>query len=167
MIKSQTIKYLLISGSLILVAGWQVAPMLAKQPPATGAIAMEDDDWSNCLRKHFEKRFFKRIDATKEQQEKMSALIDNAAQENQGMRAEIKDKALSLVNSFGGGSASDDELRQQVAELRTLHEKLMDKRLETALKVRAVMTPEQRKIVMEKIKLRFDGFFGHRSLNES
>jgi len=165
--KSQTVKYILIPASLVLVAGWQVAPLLAKQPPKDGGIAIEDDEWSNCLRKHFEKKFFKRIDATKEQEEKLSALIDNAAQENQGMRAEIKEKALSLVDSFGGSNASDDELRRQVAELRTLHEKLMDRRLETALKVRAVMTPEQRKIVLEKFKQRFDGFFGRRILNES
>jgi Spy/CpxP family protein refolding chaperone len=167
-VKSRTVKYLVISGSFILLAGWQVAPLLAKQPPADNAIALGDDqDWSNCLRKHFEKRFFKRIDATKDQQEQLSALIENAAKENEGMRAEIREKALALVNSFGDGNDSDDHLRQQVAELRTLHEKLMDKRLETVLQIRAVMTPQQRKVVMDRIKLRLDGFFGKTILNQS
>ncbi len=166
--KVQKIRYIAIAAGVVLLTGWQMAPLLAKQlGEGLSASASDDDDWAGCVRKHFEKQFFKRIDATKEQEEKISALIDNAVQENAGTRADIKEKVRSLVDSFGDSGSSDDKLRQQAAELRTLHEKLMDRRLDTALKVRALMTPEQRQTVVARFKQRFDGFFGRKVFNES
>jgi Spy/CpxP family protein refolding chaperone len=47
--------------------------------------------------------------------------------------------------------ASDEQVRTKLQELRDVRNKLMDERLTTALKVRTILKPEQRKAVSDKI----------------
>jgi Spy/CpxP family protein refolding chaperone len=157
--------------TLILVAAGALAftlaaprQLFAKQLSEAVTAVSDDDNFAECFRKHFEKRFFKSIAATPDQEQKLAALIDGAAQANKPIRAEIKQKAESLLIAFADENESAEQIRNKVADLRTLRDQLADRRLATVLKARDILTAEQKKSLTDKIRQRLDGCFGQQLL---
>lgn len=109
-----------------------------------------DKEFEGALRKHFQKRFFNFIDATDVQREQITALLDERVEVCRPQREKLKNEAIQLSEMMAG-DASDAQVRSKLHELREVRDKLMDERMTTALKVRTMLKPEQRKAVSDKI----------------
>jgi len=109
-----------------------------------------DKDFEVAVRKHLEKRLYNLIDASDGQQEKISKLLGERAEQTRPEREKLKEGLVDLSNMLGGDT-QDDAIVAKAHELRTMHEQLMDERLTTLLKVREVLSPSQRKIVSDKM----------------
>jgi Spy/CpxP family protein refolding chaperone len=110
-----------------------------------------DGEFEEAMLKHFEKRFFKRIDATEDQQSELSAIFLKQMQGTRSQREAIRHKVIDLSDYCASESATDDQIKEKIAELRAMREKLADSRIEVALKVRKILTAEQRKQISDRI----------------
>jgi Spy/CpxP family protein refolding chaperone len=154
----KSIKAMGTKGRLITAASALMATLtlgVAVYVPAAEAVRageiLIDGDFEEAMLKHFEKRFFKRIDATEAQQTELSGIFLNQMQGSRSQRETIRHKLIDLTDAFAADSATDDQIRANVSEVRTMREKLADSRVDTALKVRKVLTPEQRKTMADRI----------------
>lgn len=129
-------------------------PVFAIDPDSKAPFV--DKEFEAAIVKHFEKRFFNLIEASDEQKQQITALIDTLRENARPQREKMRSEALEL-NQMMSGNASDEELRNKVKELRSVRDKLMDERMETALKVRALLKPEQRKAVSDRISAFLSG----------
>jgi Spy/CpxP family protein refolding chaperone len=109
---------------------------------------------------HMQDRFFKRISATDDQREKLSDLFKNTFEQNRELRQQVKSQFETLIDLFADGKSSDDQIRKQFDVLKSAREKLVEKRLELALKTRAILTPDQLKLVGDRFKSRMNDWKG-------
>lgn len=135
------------AGALIVSAPF-VAPALAGP---LNSDSLVDPEWESAVRKHVEKRFFNLIDATDSQKTQLDDLFKKMCDANRTTREQVKQGAVDVANLMADQSATDEQIRNKVADIRKLREKLQDSRLDTALKVRAILTVEQRKVVSDRV----------------
>jgi len=135
------------AGALIVGVPF-IAPVLAGP---LNSDSLVDPEFENALRKHVEKRFFNLIEATESQKTQLDDLFKQRLEANRGTREQVKEGAVEVAKLVADDSASDEQIRTKVLEIRKLREQLMDSRLDTALKVRAILTKEQRKIIADKV----------------
>lgn len=136
-------------GAGALIAG---APFVA--PALAGPLnsdSLVDPEWESAVRKHVEKRFFNLIDATDSQKTQLDDLFKKMCDTNRSSREQVKQGAADVATMMADNSATDEQIRNKVADIRKLREKMQDTRLETALKVRAILTNEQRKVVSDRV----------------
>ena len=136
-------------GAGVLIAG---APFVA--PALAGPLnsdSLVDPEWESAVRKHIEKRFFNLIEATDSQKAQLDDIFKKMCDENRATREQVKQGAVDVANMMADQSATDEQIRNKVADIRKLREKLQDTRLDTALKVRAILTNEQRKVVSDRV----------------
>lgn len=132
------------------VAGTQmIQPVLAGNANTSAPII--DADFENAVRKHFQKRFFNLIDATAEQQAQISKLLAERQEQTRPQREQMRQGVVELSQLMASDSATDDQIREKVAKLKEMRSHIQDERLETVLKVRAQLTPEQRKTISDKV----------------
>ena len=135
--------------STLLLSVLAIYPVLAGD--GTGASApFVDKEFETALRKHFRKKFFNFIEASDSQSEQITAILDERSEACRPQREKLKSEAIELTQMMSG-EASDEQIRSKFQELREVRDKLMDERMTTALKVRALLKPEQRKMVSDKI----------------
>jgi len=139
--------------------GWSLQPSYGQHTHVNVGDG-ESDDWANCLRVHMQNRFFKRINATDDQREKLSELFKNTFEQNRELRQQVKGQFETLIDMFTDGKTSDDQIRKQFGELKSTREKLVEKRLDLALKTRTILTPDQLKVVGDKFKSRMNDWKG-------
>jgi Spy/CpxP family protein refolding chaperone len=125
---------------------WQAAALAA--PVATTLI---DKEFDAAVGKFMAKRFCKRIDATSEQTEKLTAMISQTRDDTRPLREQLRHGLLDLSSMVVSDDTTDDQIKAKVAELRSIHEKISDVRLDTALKARRVLTHEQREKINKRI----------------
>ncbi len=118
---------------------------------ATEALEQADPEFQEAIVKHIIKRFCARIDATSEQKKEITELITKKRAANSDKRAALKASLKDFMQSaasLSNSPESDKTLREKAQSLRVAHEALMDDRLETFLKIRSMLTAEQK----EKMK---------------
>ena len=156
------IRIVLVSTLVGLAAfygGWSLEPTYAQHTHVSVGDG-DSEDWANCLRVHMQNRFFKRINATDDQREKLSALFKNTMEQNRETRMQVKSQFEALIDLFTDSKASDDQIRKQFEELKSTREKLVEKRLDLALKTRTILTPDQLKLVGDRFKSRMSDWKG-------
>jgi Spy/CpxP family protein refolding chaperone len=85
----------------------------------------------------------KELNLTTEQQAQIKAIRDQEKTASQGLRQQMK-TAREKLGTLMAGNADDGQLRQQHAQVQQLSQQLSDRRFDTMLKIRNVLTPEQR-----------------------
>ena len=118
---------------------------------APGATTLIDKDFEVALRKFVSKRFYNRIDATDEQRKQIDAIWTNTMETTRPEREELRQGMLGLSNLMASDEATDEQITQKAHELRALHEKVQDQRLDSLLKARKLLTKEQRSQINERI----------------
>jgi Spy/CpxP family protein refolding chaperone len=109
-----------------------------------------DKDFEVAMRKFVAKRFFNRIDASTEQREKLSKIMADTQDETRPVREELRQGLLDLSGMMADDKVSDSDIKARVKELRTLHEKVQDRRLAAVLDARKILTPEQKQLMNTK-----------------
>ncbi|HEY9870537.1 MAG TPA: periplasmic heavy metal sensor [Candidatus Obscuribacterales bacterium] len=130
------------------LAASTTSTLAAMQPAeagnATTATKLIDRPFEECLIKHFQARFFNRIDATAEQRQKLSDIFARRAEETRPFREQLRQGMLELSDMMARDDVSDEQLTAKAHEVRQLRERVADERLKSVLAVRAVLTPAQR-----------------------
>ncbi len=141
---------LLLGGvAIVAVAAAQVEPAYAVKA-ITGCLI--DKDLEQALKNHIQKRFFNLVAASDEQQTKISTLVDAQIEANRPLREQIREHLIDISNLMADESTTDEQITQKVEGIRALRQQMQDKRLDTALKIRKVLTQDQRQIVSTKLK---------------
>ncbi len=91
------------------------------------------------------------LDLTPEQSEQIETIRQQSQADTEPLRQEFQ-QAHEQMRSLLAGNANSDELRQQHQQIQTLHQQLGDRRFETMLEVREILTPEQRSSWAELIQ---------------
>lgn len=97
-------------------------------------------------RQHREKgweRMIQQLDLTPEQQEQINQIRQQSRDESEPLKQEIRANHQQM-QSLLASDASNDELRQQHQQMHSLYQQMGDRRFETMLQIREVLTPEQR-----------------------
>lgn len=110
-----------------------------------------DSEFENAVRVIITKRFCSRIDATDDQRAKLTALFKETMQTTRPLREQFRRKLLDVSALMASTTATDDQIKQEVENTRALRQQLMDQRINTALEVRKILTPEQRKKIHDRI----------------
>jgi periplasmic protein CpxP/Spy len=148
----------LAAGLGISVWGFQTLPSFAEKAIVTAET--DDANWPAAVKNHFESIFFKRIHATSDQKAKLTDIFDTAFNENKDVRSQLRSQFSSLVDAMTDGKTSEEQLHKQYEEIKATREKLADRRFNTILKVRTVLTPDQLKEVGDRFKSRMSDWKG-------
>lgn len=142
----------IIIAGLLAVAGTAVSHV---QPAWAGkalSAALIDPDLEQALKKHFEKRFFNLIDASEDQKTKLDGLITKQIDSARPLRQQVRENVIDLADMMADSSVSDDAIRKKVDEIQTIRDQIHEKRVNTFLEARAVLTADQKKIVATRLK---------------
>jgi len=145
----------LIATAIALTSTLGVFTLLATYPVWAGdgvgsTAPFIDKEFELALRKHFQKKFFNFIDATDSQREQITSLLDERMESCRPQREKLKSEAIEL-SQLMAGDASDEQIKNKLHQVQDARDKLMDERMTTALKVRTLLKPDQRKAVSDKI----------------
>jgi Spy/CpxP family protein refolding chaperone len=91
-----------------------------------------------------------KLNLTPEQKEKMLKIRTENRAQSDTIRKEI-DSKRNVFHKLAGGNATDAELKKAHDDMQALHQKLATAHFENLLAVRAILKPEQRKIMMEQV----------------
>jgi hypothetical protein len=118
----------------------------------------QDPELQKALVKHLLKRFYSRIDASSAQRKEISQLVDERMVANESkreaMRAGLKE-FLQMSATLDGSNSSNTALKEKAHQLRVAHAALNDDRLETFLKIRALLSDEQKQKLQKTCQNRF------------
>jgi Spy/CpxP family protein refolding chaperone len=118
---------------------------------APGASTLIDKDFGVALRRFVSKRFYNRVDATDEQRAKLDSIWTTTMDATRADREAIRHGMLDLSNLMASEDATDEQITEKAHEVRALHEKVMDERLNSMLEARKVLTKEQRQRINDRI----------------
>lgn len=134
--------------ALTLAAGLGLTALANDDNIRDGKAGIEaDPEFADALVKHILKRFYSRIGATEVQKTEITELVISKRAANAAKRKALKDGLKDFMqssSSMDNSSQSDQSLRDKAHTLRAMHEELMDDRLETFLKIRAMLSAEQK-----------------------
>lgn len=140
-------KALALGFALLIPAGIWMAQVADAAPPSS----LIDKDFEVALRKFISKRFYNRIDASDDQRQKLDSIWTGTMETTRPAREELRQGALQLSALMASDEASDEQITQKAHELRALHEKVMDQRLDSLLKARKVLNKDQRQQIHDRI----------------
>lgn len=137
---------------LLTVVGLSATQFIPAWAGKTMTEALIDPELETALVNRFKKRFFNLIDANDEQKSKLSSLIARQLDDARPLRAQIRENVMDLSDLFADENTSDETIKKKVSEIQALREQIQDKRLNTILEARAVLSKDQKKIVSNRIK---------------
>jgi periplasmic protein CpxP/Spy len=171
--KSQSVLRFAATALLVPVAGFAIAQSGSHfnaafaESPLTQAslIAQNTPDQTPQGEKRRGDRggkWMQELNLTADQQAKIKAIREQEKSASADRRTQMK-AAFDQMRSLSAGSATDDQLRAQHQQVQQLRQQAEDRRFETMLKIRAVLTPEQRTKMAELMqKHRKGGHHGFR-----
>lgn len=92
---------------------------------------------------------WEQLNLSPEQRQQLSSLREQDKEQMTRLREQIK-AAQTQLRQLWAGNASDTELTQQQAQLNTLKQQAQQLRFQQSLKLRAVLTPEQRQQLQQQ-----------------
>ncbi len=88
-------------------------------------------------------RMMQQLDLTPEQTQQINTIREQSRSEYEALKPEIRANQQQM-QSLLASDASNRELRQQYQQMQRLYQQMGDRRFETMLQIREVLTPEQR-----------------------
>jgi len=141
-----------IFGASLLMAGALVAQ---KAPASSPTPSQSSSAVQNHPRRAWQarmvKRMTERLNLTQDQQMRVKGILKEAREQNQPMRAQLRDERMALRNAMKTDSlAQIDHITQSNAALNA---KVEANHVKTMAKIYSILTPDQ--------KAAFDHEFGH------
>ncbi len=126
------------------------------------AIAQETSEKPNKeeFRKRRREQFRQQLNLTSEQAAEIDQIREQSKQDKESKRDALR-AARDEMQTLMASDASDDELRAQHRVLQDLRREMGEARFETKLKIRQVLTPEQR-TKMAELQQQRKGRWGRR-----
>jgi Spy/CpxP family protein refolding chaperone len=89
-------------------------------------------------------KLLQQLNLSPDQQAQIKTIEDQARASSTGLRQQMKTAFEQMQTLLAKSDTSADQLRQAHQQIQTLRQQLSDQRFEKMLKIRAVLTPEQR-----------------------
>lgn len=83
------------------------------------------------------------LNLSKEQRDKMRAIVDRSFQETRDLRYELLQKGVEMHRLFTDPKIDETTLLAKQKEMSSLHQRLMDRTARTVIEGRKILTPEQ------------------------
>jgi periplasmic protein CpxP/Spy len=115
------------------------APSTLIAQTATPTVPTVPKDRSNRGEKYFQQ-----LNLSADQQSQIKSIKEQSKTASQGLREQMKTARTQYKTLLSSNDASGDQLRQAHQQVQTLGQQLGEQRFETMLKIRNVLTPEQR-----------------------
>jgi periplasmic protein CpxP/Spy len=128
-------------GGVVLTQSVLHTAAIAQSTPATGdqnAPARGDRG-----KRGWGDKWQEQLNLSADQKAQIKQIRDQEQSAAQSLRQQMK-TAFEKQQSLMAGNASDDQIRQQRREVQALRQQAEDRRFDTMLKIRQVLTPEQR-----------------------
>ena len=105
-------------------------------------------------------KILEQLDLTSEQSQQIETIQAESRNQNESLQQKLQEVHAEM-RSLLASDASVEQLREQQQKIQTFHQQLGDNRFETMLKIREVLTPEQRsqlgKLMAQKPEKRGEG----------
>jgi len=89
-------------------------------------------------------KLFQQLNLSADQQAQITSIKEQSKTASQGLRQQMKTARTQYKTLLSNNDASADQLRQSHQQVQTLGQQLGEQRFDTMLKIRNVLTPEQR-----------------------
>ncbi len=126
-------------GGVVLTQSVMHTAALAQSTPAAEQKAPGD----RGKRGGWGDKWQEQLNLSADQKAQIKQIRDQERSSSEGLRQQMK-AAAEKQKSLMTGNATDDQLRQQYREIQALRQQLGERRFDTKLKIRQVLTPEQR-----------------------
>ncbi len=137
---------------LLTVAGLTISQFVPAWAEKTMTQSLIDPELEQALTNRFKRRFFNLIEASDEQQTKLSKLLSRQLDEARPLRNQIREDLMELSDLIADEKTSDQAIRSKIDQIQTIRTQIQEKRLNTILEARAVLNKEQKKIVSNRLK---------------
>ncbi len=104
-------------------------------------------------------KLLEQLDLTPEQSQKIEAIQNQSKTDTEALRSQMETQHQEM-RSLLASDASTEQLRQQHQQVEKLHQQLDNNRFETMLRIREVLTSEQRAKIAELMEQHRDKRFG-------
>ena len=93
-------------------------------------------------------KLFEQLDLTPEQSQNIEAIQNQSKSDREALRSQMETQHQEM-RSLLASDTSTEQLRQQHQQVEELHQQLGNNRFETMLRIREVLTTEQRAKIAE------------------
>jgi periplasmic protein CpxP/Spy len=128
-------------GGVVLTQSVLHTSAIAQSTPATGDNS--EPARGDRGKRGWGKQWQEQLNLSADQKAQIKQIRDQAKSDSQGLRQQMR-AAFEKQQSLMAGNASDDQIRQQHREVQALRQQAEERRFDTMLKIRQVLTPEQR-----------------------
>jgi Spy/CpxP family protein refolding chaperone len=140
-----------LAGALVGVTAAIVLAGMGMPALAAPAMPLIDKGFEESLLKHFSKRFYNRIDASDEQRQRLSEILNKRANETRALREQVRAELVKINAMMGEDKTTDEQIVAETQVLKSLRDRLMDERVQSALQVRAALTSGQRAQISQRL----------------
>ena len=119
---------------------------------------------SGAKMEQLKKEMTEKLHLSKEQEQSLEENRKNHRDRLKDLFGKIKEKRVALIKEMQNAQFEKEKATVIHNELKQLTNSMMDLRFESILKVRELLSPEQRKLMFEQFEGKFGGFstFGHK-----
>ncbi|NER79398.1 MAG: Spy/CpxP family protein refolding chaperone [Leptolyngbya sp. SIO1D8] len=159
----RTVTTLIAAGLMLPVVGIFAASQLQAQtePPITDMLLAQQGDrpglFEGAGRGDRAERLIQELELTEDQVTQIQAIREGSREEMRALHDNLRANHETL-HGLMASDATEAELRAQHEEIQTLHIEVADKRFETMLAIRGILTPEQRSELAELMEQRREEF---------
>jgi periplasmic protein CpxP/Spy len=128
-------------GGVVLTQSILHTAAIAQSTPATGDQGTPAR--GDRGKRGWGEKWQEQLNLSADQKAQIKQIRDQAKSDSQSLRQQMR-TAFEKQQSLMAGNASDDQIRQQHREVQALRQQAADRRFDTMLKIRQILTPEQR-----------------------
>ena len=119
--KSRILSIMAISLASVTAFSFLIVP--AAFAGKNAGEALIDGDFEEAMLTHFERRFFRTIDASDEEKTALSAIFLKQMQSSRADREAIRHKLIDLSDLVAADASTDAQIKEKVAEVRGMPRK--------------------------------------------
>jgi periplasmic protein CpxP/Spy len=153
--KVKTVLKFVASALIVPAAGFAIVNSAIQLSPAfadtltssTSILAQNTPNQTPSPKKQWENRgekMFQQLNLTADQQAQIKSIREQSKTSSQGLRQQFKTAREQLKTLLASNDSSDNAIRQAHQQVQTLGQQMGEQRFESMLKIRSVLTPEQR-----------------------
>lgn len=141
--------------SIGFVGATQLNPAFAEDALMKGASA--SPELRVAIKNHILNKFFKLIEASDEQKSSINTLVTKQMDYATPIRQKMKAHGIKIADMVADESVSDEQLLSEIEKVNSLKDQIAERRRKNILKIRSLLTKDQKEIVSLKIKSRLTG----------
>lgn len=140
----------------LLLATGAIAPVALAEPIAQAGAGFEDGSGPRS------ERWEQRLNLSPDQRQRINSIRSQNRDQMRSTSDALR-QARKRLSDLLGSNASESEIRQQRQQVESLSQRLRDARFDSMLRVRSILTPQQRQELAQQMEQRREQRRGRRS----